>query len=87
MERAKRIVCLANQKAIAVAYVNYATAHDGLLVSSFTRATNDWCLAGNSLEAIRNGLLYPYVNDVRPYRCSSPPPCRNLPGPSPSTRT
>ena len=77
-DHAKRIHCVANLKTLSLAWFMYKDENDDTLVGGHTgtRGSGTWVLApsGNSIEdkkeAIRQGSLFPYVNDtVDVYRC------------------
>ncbi|MBN1359442.1 MAG: type II secretion system protein [Sedimentisphaerales bacterium] len=82
-EQGKRITCLNNLRHLTLAWIMYADANDDNLVngdsgeygimshgpywvqrdyeSSQTQAQKE--------QAIQNGALYPYVRDLKPYKC------------------
>jgi len=74
-QRAREAVCLSNVRQLSQAWLTYSQDNDGKLVSGQTGRGNwvDRSMSGNSkeqkLDAIRRGLLFPYVGDVRIYRC------------------
>jgi type II secretory pathway pseudopilin PulG len=70
LQRAKRIQCMSNMRGLQAAYISYAQGHKDVLVSANT-TDGAWVGAGNTIEAITNGQLYSYINDIRPYRCPS----------------
>ncbi len=74
-DQAKRVHCVSNVKTLSLAWFMYKDENDDKLVGGHTTAGH-WVLApsGNSVEqkkdAIRQGALFPYVNDtVDVYRC------------------
>jgi prepilin-type N-terminal cleavage/methylation domain-containing protein/prepilin-type processing-associated H-X9-DG protein len=74
-DQAKRIHCVSNLKTLSLAWFMYKDENDDELVGGHTSPGN-WVLApsGDSIEqkkeAIRQGALFPYVNDtVDVYRC------------------
>ena len=74
-DQAKRVHCVSNLKTLSLAWFMYKDENDDKLVGGHTTAGH-WVLApsGDSVEqkkeAIRQGALFPYVNDtVDVYRC------------------
>ncbi|MHC4536050.1 MAG: type II secretion system protein [Planctomycetota bacterium] len=74
-DQAKRMHCVANLKTLSLAWFMYKDENDDNLVGGHTNP-RQWVLrpSGDSIEqkldAIRNGILFPYVNDtVEVYRC------------------
>lgn len=80
-EAGKRILCLSNVKTLSMGYIMYLDAHEGKLpIGAGAKA---WCnmvaspYAYNPLDApkelqidaIVNGLLFPYVEKAEVYRC------------------
>ena len=70
LQRAKRVQCMSNMRGLQSAYISYAQGHNDNLVSANT-AAGAWVGPGNTEDAITNGQLYSYVNDLHPYRCPS----------------
>jgi prepilin-type N-terminal cleavage/methylation domain-containing protein len=82
-ESGKRAVCLNNTKSLALGWTLYADNHDGSLPnpSAFTPAgwvknvqnpyeyTPVEAPIEMQLEAIRNGVLFPYIESTDVYRC------------------
>ncbi|MGA2683728.1 MAG: prepilin-type N-terminal cleavage/methylation domain-containing protein [Verrucomicrobiota bacterium] len=81
-ERARRIVCLNNQKQLDLAWQMYADGNGGILASNdvdFSAGgvpespTNSWVTGNAGLDTntttITDGTIYPYVKDIRVYRC------------------
>lgn len=73
--RARESVCLSNVKRLSGAWLKYVEDHGGELVGG-QAAPGNWvdrpALSGDkeqNLDAVRRGLLFPYVGDVRLYRC------------------
>ena len=77
--RAREAVCLSNVGRLSHAWLRFAEEHDGRLVGGGAADyPMQWVgrpvLRGTveqKLDAIRRGLLFPYVGDVRVYRCSA----------------
>ncbi len=75
-DQAKRVHCVSNLKTLSLAWLMYKDENDDKLVGGHTNPGN-WVLRPPSSgtieqkkEAIRNGLLFPYVSDtVDVYRC------------------
>lgn len=74
-DQAKRVHCVSNLKTLSLAWFMYKDDNDDKLVGGNTDPGN-WVLrpSGNSIEqkkeAIRQGALFPYVNNtVDVYRC------------------
>lgn len=80
-EAGKRIVCLSNVKTLSMSYIMYLNDYEGVLpVGAGPKA---WCNMvvppyhhtpldapkELQIDAIENGLLYPYVENVKVYRC------------------
>lgn len=77
--RAKEAVCLANVRQLSQAWHQFAEDHDGNLVGGNTnvdqwvdRPQASYALAERK-EAIRRGLLFPYVGKVEVYHCPADP--------------
>ncbi len=83
-EQGKRIVCLNNLKHLTLAWIMYADANDDNLVNGdsgeYGRASTNgpyWVLKdyeANQTEAqkeqaIKNGALFPYVRELKAYKC------------------
>lgn len=75
--RAMEAVCLSNVHQLSQAWLQFAEDHDGQLVGG---QTNDFPMhwvgrpvfngsREQKLDVMRRGLLFPYVGDVRIYRC------------------
>lgn len=82
-EAGKRIHCLANVKTLSIAYMLYLEDYEGRLPTGSGPAPGAWCAmvvapyANDPLsapkelqiDAIKNGVLYPYLKNVDVYRC------------------
>jgi prepilin-type N-terminal cleavage/methylation domain-containing protein len=81
-EQGKRVVCLVNVKTLSIAYMMYLEDYEGRLPPGSGPGPGAWCAMVEGyphdpldapkelqLDAIRNGVLYPYVKDVDVYRC------------------
>ena len=73
-EDAKRVRCLSNQRQLVMAWQMYASDNKGHIVGSNTPAypANPWwywAAAGNTLECLYNGKLWPYLKNYDVYKC------------------
>ena len=73
-EQAQRAHCLANLRTLTTAWLAYAHANGGRLCrASAGRADRpgfyDWVASGDTDESLREGVLWPFVQDARPYLC------------------
>ena len=78
-ENARRIDCMSHMRQLTTAWVAYAQANKGHLV--FAENWPDeysWAGPFNGDDAIRLGLLYPWVSDARVYQCPNDPVQKNL---------
>jgi len=72
---ASGVVCQANVKNLVVAWVMYAQDNDGKIVGGDTLTKFDWVArpidgaVESKKEAIREGLLFSYLKDVKVYHC------------------
>jgi prepilin-type N-terminal cleavage/methylation domain-containing protein len=74
--KAQRTACVTNLRQLGQAWMNYHTDNNGLLVPSYPETREAWVQgdvsqpneAGNT-ELVRQGRLYPYVQNVSSYRC------------------
>ncbi len=78
---AKRVQCGKDMAELGTAYVAYAKDNKFNLMSSNTRWDSGgrsteqnrcWVGAGNTEDSIIYGQLYPYVETMKPYRCTNP---------------
>ena len=80
-EHGKRTACLSNMRQLTWAWQMYSNDNDYLLVSAYTKTREDWVCdgdandtgntLGNTEEGIKSGLLFPYIKDVKLYKCPS----------------
>ncbi len=82
-EQGKRATCLNNLRQLTLAWMMYADQNDDNLVNGDTgeysihQNETPWVLADwrsgmtdrQKIDAIKNGALWPYVKDLRPYKC------------------
>ena len=76
-EDAKRVRCLSNQRQLVMAWQMYYTENKGRLVGANTPVYAppdsqhwwNWAAAGNTLECLSNGKLWPYVKAYEVYKC------------------
>jgi prepilin-type processing-associated H-X9-DG protein/prepilin-type N-terminal cleavage/methylation domain-containing protein len=70
--RMRTVQCMNNMRQIAAAWALYAGDNHGKLVGSdYGRNSWDWLkqTGCNSDDTIRNGILYPYLNNISLYKC------------------
>ena len=65
--RGRSSKCLNNLRQLAAAWGMFAGENGGRLVES----NNGWAPGGNTLAAIQQGGLFPYLKDTAVYRCPS----------------
>jgi prepilin-type N-terminal cleavage/methylation domain-containing protein/prepilin-type processing-associated H-X9-DG protein len=65
--RGRGASCLNNLRQLAAAWGMFAAENDGRLVES----NNGWAQGANTLAAIQQGGLFPYLKDTKVYRCPS----------------
>ena len=75
-EDAKRVRCLSNQRQLVMAWQMYAADNKGHFASSNTppfpqRPWWYWAAAGNTLDCLYNGKLWPYVKSYDVYKCTN----------------
>jgi len=81
-EKAKRAICLNNEKQLDLAWQMYADESGGILVSNtwefrtggiVESPSNSWVTGNVSLDTnlttITSGLIYPYVKNIQVYKC------------------
>jgi prepilin-type N-terminal cleavage/methylation domain-containing protein len=81
-EKASRTICLNNQKQLDLAWQMYADESGGILASNgvdyndagaVESSSNSWVTGNAGLDTntttITDGLIYPYVKNIRCYRC------------------
>ena len=73
-DQAQRAKCMANLRSLTNAWLMYANDNKGRLVraENYPSSPTDpggWVWDGPSLDAIRNGTLYRYLNLLEVYRC------------------
>jgi len=98
-QHAQCVVCLSNAGSLSKAWVMYTDENNGQLVGAWTSSIQkpyySWVKHGPSaagstveqeIEWIREGLLYPYLNDYKVYHCiadsrhKAPPTQSGIPG-------
>jgi prepilin-type N-terminal cleavage/methylation domain-containing protein len=73
-EQARRVHCLANLRSLTCAWLAYAADNHGRLCGA-TGGTagregfHDWVAWGDDAEALRAGVLWPYVQSAGAYKC------------------
>ena len=75
-ETARRVNCMSNMRQLTTAWLAYAQANKGRLVPA-ENGIDAWADHGNTDDAARRGLLYPWVPDPRVYRCPNDPVRQN----------
>jgi len=71
-ERAQGSACLSNMRQLAVAWMAYASDYHGKLAGAETDREWDWIRERvNSTNAIMQGVLFRYVNNLKTYQCPS----------------
>jgi prepilin-type N-terminal cleavage/methylation domain-containing protein/prepilin-type processing-associated H-X9-DG protein len=73
-EQARRTHCLANLRTLTTAWLAYADANHGRLCRASAGRHDrpgfyDWVASGATDDDVRAGVLWPYVQDARPYLC------------------
>jgi prepilin-type N-terminal cleavage/methylation domain-containing protein len=71
-EHARRTRCLSNMRQLVVAWTMYVQNNGGKLPGSNTDVNahpHDWVDAGDGIDAIKRGSLWPYVNNWEAYWC------------------
>ena len=73
-EQARRVQCLVNLRTLTCAWLTYAGDNRGRLCGATAgpvgrRGFHDWVASDASDEALRAGVLWPYVRAVGAYRC------------------
>ena len=73
-EHARRVACLANVRTLTASWLAYAHNNRGRLCGAVPGpadrpAFHDWVAAGPDEQALRDGVLWPYVNSAGAYRC------------------
>lgn len=68
-----KINCIHNMRQITQAWIQYPADNGGVMVGGGTSRPYDWDLdgayGGNTVAGITNGLLWPYLNNLKVYRC------------------
>jgi len=82
-EQGRRSTCLSNLKQLTLGWIMYADEHDDMLVNGDTGEygihsdQDPWVLADwrsgmterQKIDAIKNGAMWPYVKDLKLYKC------------------
>jgi prepilin-type N-terminal cleavage/methylation domain-containing protein/prepilin-type processing-associated H-X9-DG protein len=71
---ARRVACLSNVRTLTTAWLAYAQNNRGRLCSAVPGPADrpgfhDWVASGPDEQALRDGVLWPYVNAAGAYRC------------------
>jgi prepilin-type N-terminal cleavage/methylation domain-containing protein/prepilin-type processing-associated H-X9-DG protein len=71
-EQARKVKCLSNLRQLTAAWMMYADEHKGHLVGPDTFGEGDWVYAGETPDALRQGLLFNYAGkSLGVYKCPS----------------
>ena len=75
-EHARRVACLSNARALTAAWLAYANDNRGRLCGAVPGPADrpgfhDWVASGPDEQALRDGVLWPYVSGAGAYRCPS----------------
>jgi prepilin-type N-terminal cleavage/methylation domain-containing protein len=69
-EQTRRVRCLSNMRQLTIAWLNYAQNNRGKLVGADTGLHDwDWVRAGDDLDSLKTGLLWPYINNAEVFHC------------------
>ena len=73
-EQARRAQCLVNLRTLTTAWLAYANANRGLLCGADalmpdSQSFHQWVSVGDDPQCARDGVLWPYLNDARVYKC------------------
>ena len=71
-ESMKRTQCLNNIRQLTAAWLAYAADNDRNMCSPLLSSTSGWVRSvsdPNRIGPVRNGVLWPYLNNYTPYRC------------------
>jgi prepilin-type N-terminal cleavage/methylation domain-containing protein len=70
-ENARRLRCLSNMRQLTLAWLGYAQNNKGKLCGADTgiRPEIDWVLQGDTLDSLKMGTLWPYINSDEVYHC------------------
>ena len=70
--QSQKAECGAGMGRLAWAYNQYATEHNGNLPYADDGSPTSWVQSGNTVEAITTGVIYPYIEELGPYKCTNP---------------
>src|SRR6266550_8588552 len=69
-EHARRARCMSNMRQLTIAWMMYSQNNRGKLMGADTgKKAWDWVGTGDSLDALKLGMLWPYVNNQEAYWC------------------
>src|SRR3954454_11172101 len=69
-DASKRATCMSNLRQLTIAWIAYAEANKGTLVSPRTSTAGGWLLTvNNNADDVRKGALYKYCPSVGTYHC------------------
>ena len=75
---ARRLTCMGNQRQLQLGHITYSSEHDGRMPGALA-GPGDWAVwTGDDSYAsqyygVTNGALWPYVKDIKAYRCPDYP--------------
>ena len=72
-EPRREAICRANLRNLMSAWHAYVAMHATHLPPAWTGGESSWVGSGNTVEAIRGGSLYPYIQSAESYRCPADP--------------
>jgi len=68
-ENARRVRCLSNMRQLTIAWLSYAQNNKGKLCGANTRDPWDWVQGGDTLDSLKQGVLWPYINNDEVFHC------------------
>ena len=68
LSRSRRIVCLSNTRQLSFAWFCYAGENGGNLAGG-SPGGGAWVDVGNTTVALTNGVLWPYLKEIKIYKC------------------
>ena len=69
-EQSRRLRCLSNMRQLTLAWLGYAQNNKGKLCGADTGIRPwDWVQAGDTLDSMKTGVLWPYINNDGVFHC------------------
>ena len=65
----KCVICRSNMRQLGIGWNTYSHKNDQMIMGSNTGNPWDWCKAWGNMKA---GVLYPYIETPKPYKCLNP---------------